>query len=192
MVVKVPRRLLEIRTTREEREKGAVSPAGRQSCGNPCVCGYTESHCLTLEAEQGRSQGIRDCAYMTVRFTLTPMLVGVHSPCCRQCACESGTEGCQCFFPASPEVARTLVPFQEPCSGTQKALFRLLILLSLLGNGPNRAGVVFLTLGQYGLKPVHTPLWAACLHGEWTGGGRRKSSLGRRDCQIPVQCLFFL
>lgn len=43
---------------------------------------------------------------MTVRSMLTRMLVGVHSPCCMQCACESGTEGCQCFFPASPEVAR--------------------------------------------------------------------------------------
>lgn len=115
---------------------------------------------------------------MTVRSTLTPVLVGVHSPCCMQCACESGTEGCQCFFPASPEVARTLVPFQEPCSGTQKALFCLLILLSLLGNGPNRAGVVSLTLGQYGLKPVHTPLWAACLHGEWTGVGAESHLLG--------------
>lgn len=39
------------------------------------------------------------------------MLVGVHSPCCLQCACESGTEGCQCFFPASPEVARDTCAF---------------------------------------------------------------------------------
>lgn len=173
VVVKAPGRVLGISHQRGVRERGSPQLVGQSQlyahlhtpgCRKFCISGHTEPRCLALWGK-GHSLRVYVTAHMPVRSMLTPMFVDARSLCCMQSACKASVHvsvGQRAVYASALPVQRWLrilltrekVPFKVPHSCAQMTLFHLLILLGVLGSGPDRTRVISWTLGQYGLKPV--------------------------------------
>lgn len=148
-----------------------------------------------------QSQGIRDCAYLSVRSALTPVFVDAHSPCCMQYACDLSVHMSlgQRAVDASPlpgqRLLGTLVTREEVYLSRCPALGLKGLCVSSADScrcpghwtRQDRDGI----LDSGAVLPETSPHPSLGCVSSWGVGGR-KPSLGRRDCQMPGQSLFFL